>query len=639
MAPAMVKVACFGLAAVLSVCALSNRSKALAQEKGDAYDAFNRFCIENFGAEKEELTYTFAGKELKFIEDGQWVYASERSAAIGFETNLPAKTQIQYGPTRAYGWTTSPPERHFCVHLHYLKNLTPDTEYRYRLLAVDERGNRITSPHMTFRTKRMPDAIRIPEALPGPPYVLDKEGATYLVTSVLEADGTAFEVKASGVTLDLGGHTVIYDDKKWGPIQSGSFWDWINGAKYGVRMLKGAGLKVFNGTIRQGAGSDGAHGTSIGYNAMYLKGGSGMEIAGLRIIYSGPQQIGIYNHWGGNHSEFHHNVFQDLGTEITNRHGAGSRALIFYGSTNLTGIKVHHNLVKRTRQGGLGGNEVYHNEVCMDSWATNSFGIGVAGGGKAYGNRVVGGGYHVCAFGWGNQITGYGNFVHLQAEMFGETRFAEYGKAASVNALRLTQYSGSKRVMHDNLYYDNVFIIKSKDGRQTRGVQVFSDPYVKNYVFRNNVVKIVALDEKTANGACVVTQGNPSRTPGMLPVYYRNSTFLSNVCNVKFGDDYGVGSNHHFEGCKFVKVGDHPKYRTFWFGSGYPCKNAKVSVKDKTGKEVFSGAADAKGIVNAPLVQYVRKMTGKTEMTPHTVTVEGRGTRAVTMDRRREITL
>jgi len=112
MAPAMVKVACFGLAAVLSVCALSNRSKALAQEKGDAYDAFNRFCIENFGAEKEELTYTFAGKELKFIEDGQWVYASERSAAIGFETNLPAKTQIQYGPTRAYGWTTSPPERH-----------------------------------------------------------------------------------------------------------------------------------------------------------------------------------------------------------------------------------------------------------------------------------------------------------------------------------------------------------------------------------------------------------------------------------------------------------------------------------------------------------------------------------------------
>ena len=673
----------FSKGVVLMAVLLLPTATTHGQQK--VYEEFNRFCIEHFGAEKEELVYTFAGKELKFIDDGRWVYASERSAVVGFDTNLPAKTQIEYGPTPAYGTTTSAPERHFYVHLHRLRNLTPDTEYHYRLLAVDERGSRITSPDMTLRTKSMPVAVRVTDGLQGPPYILDKEGATYLVTRDLVVEGTAFDVQASGVTLDLGGHTVVYDNRKWGPVldgktgkPDGNFWGWINNAKYGVRMLKGTGLKVLNGTIRQGAGNDASQGNSIGFNPMYLKGGSGMEIAGLEIVYSGPQQIGIYNHWGGNNSEFHHNVFLDLGTEIINRHGAGSRAIIAYGSRDLTGIKVHHNLVKRTRQGGLSGDEIYHNEVCMDSWATNAFGISVSSGGKAWGNRVVGGGYHVCAFAWGSRITGHHNFVHLKADDFKEKRFDEYGQYASCNALRLTQYGGSKVPYEDNLYHDNLFVIHDSGGRQVRGVQIFSDPYVKNYVLRDSTVKVIADDEETTNAACVVTQGNQDRTPDMRPVFYRNCTFISNITNVKFGDDYGTGSNHHFESCRFVKVGNHAKYRTFWFGSGYPSKNhvlldctyeggadpgsiqwlalkpdhdfsvawtltvrtapgAQVTITDRSGKQVFSGAADDKGVVSVPLVQYVQKMSGRTETTPHTVTVKGRGARTVTLDSTKEV--
>ncbi len=141
----------------------------------------------------------------------------------------------------------------------------------------------------------------------------------------------------------------------------------------------------------------------------------------------------------------------------------------------------------------------------MDSWATNSFGIGVSSGGKAWNNRVLGGGYHVCAFGWGDRLTITSNFVHLRAAKLEEKRWPEYGDAASNNGVRLTQYNGSKNPYNDDLVEKNVIVLESSGGRQTRGVQIFSDPYVKNFVFRENTVKIMALDPETTNGACART--------------------------------------------------------------------------------------------------------------------------------------
>ena len=662
---------------------------ASAQEAGPdkVYADFNAFCVAHFGAEKEPLVYTYAGKDLKLLPAGLWTHVSETSACVGFETNLPAKTHVEYGETADCGKKTAAPERHFYVHLAYLTGLKPDTTYHYRLVAVDERGKRVTSKATTIRTKRFAAAIRIPSDMKGPPYILGRKDAVYLLTRDLATPGMAFDVQAEDVTLDLDGHTVVYNTKHWGPVldektgkPAGNFWEWIRRGQYGVRLQKGRGLRVLNGTIRQGAGNDEAQRGSIGFNPMYLKGGSKMEIAGVTIDYAGPQQIGIYNHWGGSDSEFHHNVFIDRGTKIINRHGTGSRAMILPGD-KIANARVHHNLVKRTRQGGLGGSEVYHNEVCMDSWATNSFGIKVNSGGKAYGNRVVGGGYHVCAFGWGSEITGHHNFVHVKAHPFKEKRWGEYGQYASVNAQRLTQYGGSKRAMENNLYHDNVFVVSGAGGRQTRGVQVSSDPFVKNYVLRDSIVKVTGDDAKTYNGSCIVTQGIHTRTAEMLPVYYRNCTFISNTCNVKFGDGYGVGSNHRFENCRFVKVGKHAKYTTFRFGRGYPCKNhvlldctfeggaspdkvewvdakadhsfsvawtvtiqtapgSRITITDKTGKEVFTGQADAKGVLHAPLTQYLRKQSGRTPMTPHKITtVKGnaRAEKTVTMDAAKEI--
>jgi hypothetical protein len=364
---------------------------------------------------------------------------------------------------------------------------------------------------------------------------------------------------------------------------------------------------------------------------------------------------------------------------MVNRHGAGSRALLFYGG-GPKATKVHHNLVKRTRQGGLGGNKVHNNEVYVDSWATNSFGITITEEGEAHNNRVFGTGYHVVAFGWGSKQKFHHNFIHLEGQK-PSPRFAEYGEQVSLNGFRLTQYGGSQNPYHDNLYYDNTIIVTGREGCEGRGVQFFSDPHVENLVFRNNVIKATVADSQTKQLACVVTQGLQDRTNEHLPIIYKDCTFISNICNVRFGDYYGVGSNHRFYGCKFVRIGQDPRYKTFLWDTHYPSKNhvvldptfdggaslesillgegdhgltvkwtvtiktapgASVSIKDADGKDAFTGKADAEGALPVALAECLLTAQGKTLYTPHTIIAEKEGktaTKQITVDKKQQVAL
>src|SRR5690606_2492159 len=113
------------------------------------------------------------------------------------------------------------------------------------------------------------------------------------------------------------------------------------------------------GTIRQGAGNNAAQANSIGYNPIYANGSHDMEIAGVTLHYGGTQQVGIYMHWAGENAHIHHNVFNDTGTGLVNRHGAGSKALLISKENSV----VERNLVQRTRQSALSGQTVRHNEI------------------------------------------------------------------------------------------------------------------------------------------------------------------------------------------------------------------------------------------------------------------------------------
>jgi len=650
---------------------LAEDARGMERLTSPVYETYNEYCKRSFGAEKEPLVRQRFGKDLVIYKDSLWLHGSEVSATVAFQTNLPAKTHVEYGD--GFRQKTAEPERHFSIHVHHLAGLAKGPAAQYRIVAVDEQGKRIVSETMTAKLGTPANVVRIPEDVQGPPYILDRPGACYLVTKDLVCDGTAFEFKdkVANVTLDLGGHTVVYNEKRMGKI-SGNFHAWAKQSAVGVRAYGASGMKVLNGSIVQGRGNDGAQSSSIGFSPVYLRGCTNAEIAGVDCVYRGSQLWGVYHHWPGAGSHLHHNVFKDLGKEMINRHGAGSRAIGFYGSASVPACSVHHNLVKRTRQSGTGGMDIHHNEIYVDSYVTNSFAITMGAGGKAYENRVFGGGYHVPAFGWGTKQTAYRNFIHLKSEDLPDNRSKEFGDKASCNGFRLTQYNGSSKKYEDNIYYENIVAIYIKDGRQARGVQVSSDPNVKNYVWRDGIIKIIAEDDRTRKASCLVAQGLHRRAATHLPVIYRNNILITNARHVCFGDDYGTGSNQHVVGCKFVKVGGGSNYRLVTFDTGYPCYNhvirdpvfeggasldavsmgsgkhdfslqwtlyvkskpgTKVTATDAAGAACFSGEVPASGLLEVPLSEYKRTTSGKTALTPHAVTVGG-SSKTITMTKR-----
>src|SRR5690606_38868662 len=153
--------------------------------------------------------YFSYGRHLTVEEKGNWSYISERSASIAWVTNLPAVTYVEYGKTSRLGQQTELPERYFFNHIHYLRDLDPDTQYFYKLVSVDEEGNQISSPQWTFRTQQASGAIYIPGELGKAPFVLDRPDTKYIVTEDIIAEGTAFDIRAGGIVLDLGAHTII----------------------------------------------------------------------------------------------------------------------------------------------------------------------------------------------------------------------------------------------------------------------------------------------------------------------------------------------------------------------------------------------------------------------------------------------
>ena len=150
--------ALYGNMSPLSVSVLAAEGAPPAL-KNKVYAAFNAFCIKHYGAEKEPLIYEHYGRDLKLLAEGSWRHVSELSACIGFETNLPARAWVEYGKTADYGSRTPEHERHFYLHLHYLKNLAAGTTYHYRLVSIDERGKEVRSEDATFTTAKIKEAI------------------------------------------------------------------------------------------------------------------------------------------------------------------------------------------------------------------------------------------------------------------------------------------------------------------------------------------------------------------------------------------------------------------------------------------------------------------------------------------------
>jgi len=621
-------------------------------------------------------TYGIEQGKVQFRAEGTWVYASETSATVAMETTERAAAVLEYGETPALGKRLGDDELHY-IHVFHLGGLKSETVYHFRMSAVDRNGNRAASAIATLKTRTMDDAVRIPDDLEGPPYELNKRGATYLVTKDITAPTSAFNITVGDVTLDLGGHTVTYNEEHLG-LPTDSFNNMLKQSAFGVRIRGGGvdrNVRILNGTLKQGKGNDEGSYTSLGFNPIYLSGGAGSEIAGVQCIYSGDQMSGIICHWSGPDIWMHHNVVDDRGKRISNRHRKCSAIKL----ATPGGGKLTNNLVRRARQcafGSVGAKAVVaHNEAHIDSYSINSFGIDIKSGSEVHHNRIFGCGDNVVGLvttGGCDDAKLHDNYLWLHAH-----DIAEYKKDLSTKGMESSDYSimsgaretwGCKSVN----YFNNVILVTARDGGKVRGTFLFADEKSSGVLFRDNLVVAIAENEKSDGWGAIAGVGT-ARRGDPIPIDFRNNTVVSNFANFNMQDSYGVSNNYRFVGNKFVRVGDRADYATIRARRGYKsighvfldsefeggasydkstarnvdgytvqwtlslvtAGGAQVVIKDANGEEVYRGTAPADGKLSVPLTQYRFAGGKRTAATPHMVTVTSAGkteARTVTME-------
>ena len=507
----------------------------------------------------------------------EWVHASQTSAVIYWQTENRAGSYVEYGSTDQYGqktpsmadsWVVGRP---YYTQWHRITALEPQTQYHYRTVSVGTDGKEVRGPDKTFKTIKHADAINLPGDLKGPPYVLDKAGATYVLTADMAAPRGAIVVAADDVTLDMDGHTVTYNTEAvtWANNKSLPRIDAVTGV-YGVRMSRSAGkpVKLLNGTIRQGAGQSSGSAGALGCNPLYAVGPPiGTEIAGIEFIWSGGDVSGLFIHWGGAH--VHHCIMEDRGSGITNRHQA-------VGTVDGNGTnEFDHNLVRATRQRGLdNGVKVFHNEVYTNSYATNSFAISPRPGKlvEVAHNKVFGCGQHPVAFAMMGVFEKGSRLHHNHAEVMGTRKGREYGWTGCA-CFRTTWGADNLDVGY------NKFIGYSRTRErggigstgQTRILWVGlpnrkpegrrKEPITNaRGVFHDNVMIARGLDD-TAK-ACGIGVVCMNQSPNLM---FINNTVISTWGNVLLSDPYGSSGGHpKFVGNTFKREGKASVYHTIW---------------------------------------------------------------------------
>mgnify|MGYP001620204754 FL=1 len=169
------------------------------------------------------------------------------------------------------------------------------------------------------------------------PATLDKAGETYVVTQDISAPGTAFTIAASNITLDLGGHTVVYNTA---PSSTPVYGVSVN---YFV-----ARVAIRNGTIIQGAGK------SADSSAILFRGGTDghNELDHLVIRVHGPYTTAIhagFDTYAFNESRIHHNYIETHDATCTA--GCGGPQGINVMAQERGGVEVYDNIVVGAHRG------------------------------------------------------------------------------------------------------------------------------------------------------------------------------------------------------------------------------------------------------------------------------------------------
>lgn len=473
------------------------------------------------------------------------------------------------------------------------------------------------------------------------PGELSQPDTEYRLTRDIVADGTAFTIKASQVTLNLNGHQVVYLNKPSPAATPG----------IAIPGFNRNDVAIVNGRIVQGAGGDAP---SEGCHPVYDFDASNVEIAGLEIEYRTPETSGIQLHWVSS-AKVHHNTVRDRGRVVKNRH-QGVAAIEANRGGKGRNHAILHNRIEGARHIGIragAASDVGYNEVGIDSTVTNS--TGIAAEGSIHHNRVLGGGVHPIGIWPGSDVKVEANYVEVQNTARGE----EYGDTGA-SCLRMTWGNDNVEVA------GNTFILHAEENYRGTGVKSWGRALwvglpkaEQRALFRDNLIVATNRDGKTKAAAVAVVCFNES--PGLV---FRDNVIVSNWSNILLADNYGhAGGFPRFVGNRIIRQGADAAYLTIrsqypWQPStavlidnrfengaslesvdlefdapslkelaigwrltvlvsdqnGQPLPGASVTVTDRTGSSVFAGETDERGEASSELIAKV--LTNRPEGRP-----------------------
>ena len=414
--------------------------------------------------------------------------------------------------------------------------------------------------------------LTIPGGNQSIPFQATQANTRYVLQGNMTADGTAIEVKANYVIIDLNGYTITYNQVSPG--------EGIVTGAYNLHHIA-----VRNGSIIQGAAMSEGDLYGRGNNPVTTystaagdsRSAPNAHIANLYVRYGGRDVGGII--WAGSNGLYEQNTIEDtyeFGT-LKNRH-QGVEALTGSKNITATGNIYRNNTIINTRQRAIvTGNsaEVYGNHISIRSIATNAGGVWQFAGQdiSIHDNTIIGRGEHPI----GVQVGGgdgsdnwqiFNNIMDMQTTALGE----EYG-ASYLNDPTSTYISNSAAGIRvtwggDNINaYNNQITIVTDD----RYAGTYSPTGATAYINGGGKGLFIGIrtgESSTFSNNTISVTGDGKYTYGITCSYnfsdglfVLNNSITSNLYNIVIGDDYGACNGYPLlQGNTLIKMGESAGY-------------------------------------------------------------------------------
>lgn len=416
--------------------------------------------------------------------------------------------------------------------------------------------------------------INIPGGNHSTPFQATQANTRYILQGNMTADGTAIEVKANYVVIDLNGYTITYNQVSAGEGVATGAWNLHHIAVRNGAIIQGAAMSEGD---QYGRGNNPV--TTYSTTAGVSRSAANVYIGNLYVRYGGRDVGGVI--WAGSNGLYEQNTIEDtyeFGT-LKNRH-QGIEALTGSKGSKYINNTYRNNTIINSRQRGITtGNsaEVYGNHIGLRTIATNAAGVYEFEGQNIiiHDNTIIGRGEHPIGIMAGGGVGAknyeiYNNIIDLQTTALGE----EYG--SSYNNDRSATYTSNSaagfRVTWggDNINFYNNQITIATDDRYTGTYSPTGSTAYINGGGKGLFIGIRAGETSTFSGNIISVIGDGSYTYGVTCSYnfsdglfVLNNSITSNMYNIVIGDDYGACNGYPlFQGNNLIKTGTSIGYRT-----------------------------------------------------------------------------